>query len=234
MVQTNKIYEVSFDLIDYESVFEKIKTWRSTGTHSYITITNPYSVMMCRKNSKMAQAHTLAGLTLPDGIGIILAANILGFPHCGRVTGPELMLKVCDWGREYGMRHFFYGGSKEVAKLLGENLTQKFPSLEIAGVYSPGHKKIGEKESEDVINMINASKPDILWVGLGAPKQEIWMLDHLDKINSAVMIGVGAAFDFHSGNAKWAPKAFRKKGLEWLWRLILEPKRMIQIGRAHV
>ena len=220
------ILRVKFDLIAYNVVMETIERWRKQGQCHYVTITNPHSVLMCHRDNLMSQATAEADLVLPDGIGIVLAARLLGYPHNGRATGPTLMLKLCDWGREKGYRHFFYGGAKGVADTLAERFTQDYPGLKVVGTYCPPFRPLSEQEDREIIDHINAAKPDIVWVGLGAPKQEKWMANHLGKIKATAMIGVGAAFDFHSGNVKWAPGWIRRIGMEWAYRLALEPKRM--------
>lgn len=220
------IDDVEFDLIDYDGVFRIISQWRKHDERHYITLSNPYTVTLCHQDEKLQRATEQASLTLPDGIGIICAANLLGHKHRGRVTGPMLMLKLCDWSRKAKFRHFFYGGTEGVANRLSARLSSKYPGLQVAGTYCPPFGQLSKEEDGEVINTINATRPDILWVGLGAPKQEKWMLDHLGKINTAVMIGVGAAFDFHSGTVKWAPRWLRQLGLEGVHRTIQEPKRM--------
>lgn len=221
-----KILQIHFDLIGYQMVAQIIGSWRREGERHYVSITNPHSVLMCQRDEAMKRATVNAALTLPDGVGIIWAANILGYKHHGRVTGPTLMLKLCDWGREKRIRHFFYGGSEGVAENLAQNLSRRFPELEVVGAFCPPFRPMTEQEDREVIAKINYSKPDILWIGLGAPKQEKWMLEHLGKVTATAMIGVGAAFDFHSGNAKWAPAWVRKYGMEWLYRTISEPRRI--------
>jgi len=216
---------VEFDLLDYRQAFETILAWRQQGQRETITITNPHSVLLCGRNEGMRRA-TAAALTLPDGVGVIWAARILGYAHHGRVTGPTLMLRACDWGREHGLRHYFLGGAEGVADKLAGVLSEKYPGLEVAGTYCPPFRPLTEAEDAELVAEVNATGPDIVWVGLGAPKQEIWMHDHLGQIAAAAMIGVGAAFDFHSGNVKWAPRWIRRLGMEWAYRLALEPKRM--------
>lgn len=220
------ILGTSFSLLSYEDVFAAILRWRDSGEQSYTTLTPPYSVLMCRRDSELRGATEGAALTLPDGTGIILAASLLRYPHKGRVTGPTLMLKLCDWGREAGIRHFFYGGAPGVAETLAERIESNFPGLEIAGLYCPPFRRLAQREDRDIIYKINAAEPDIVWVGLGSPKQEKWMAEHLGQIDAAAMIGVGAAFDFHSGRSRWAPKWMRNMGIEWAYRLVHEPKRM--------
>ena len=224
--RTRDILGVKFDLIDHHRTLEIIHNWRESGKQGYVTLTNPHSVLLCRRDKDMRLATTQADLTLPDGAGITLAANMLGYQHCGRVTGPMLMLRLCDWGRDYGYRHYFYGGATGVARSLADNLSRQFPGLKVAGTNCPPFRPLTSKEDAEIVAQINAARPDVLWIGLGAPKQEKWMLQHKDRIKAAATIGVGAAFDFHSGNAKWAPAWMRKLGLEWAYRLAQEPKRM--------
>ena len=224
--RTCDILGIRFDLTTYNAVMETIERWRINGKSHYVTLTNPYCVTLCHRDTKMLKAIEMAGMTLPDGTGIVLAAKLLGYPHNGRVTGPTLMLKLCDWGRKYGYRHYFYGGAEGVNDRLAERLSNMYPGLEVAGTYSPPFRPLTEEEDKDIVEKINSTNPDIVWVGLGAPKQEKWMCQHLGQIKAPAMIGVGAAFDFHSGKVKWAPNWLRKLGFEWLYRVILEPRRM--------
>ncbi len=225
-MSNNTILGIPFNLINYSDVFNLIRSWRDKGEKHYICITNPHSVMLSRRDIDMRKAIGEAKLVLPDGIGIILASFLLGYKHKGRITGPTLMMKLCELGREYQYRHFFYGGGKNVVEDLVRKLSLMFPGLQISGLYSPPFRDLSEEEDNKVIEKINSTKPDIVWVGLGAPRQEKWMRDHLNKIDCTAMIGVGAAFDFHSGNVRWAPSWIRNIGLEWLWRLILDPQKM--------
>lgn len=220
------ILGIPFDMVDYHNVLETILRWRSEQKSSYIVVTNPHSVLVCHRDRQMAHATTKAGRVLPDGVGIILAANLLGRNHHGRVTGPTLMLKLCDWARRYGFRHYFYGGAESVADRLADRLSAMFPGLQVAGTYSPPFSPLTQQQDSEIIQRINSAKPDIVWVGLGAPKQEKWMAAHLGKIHATAMIGVGAAFDFHSGNIKWTPACIRKIGLEWAYRFAQQPRRM--------
>ena len=225
--RTYDILGVRFDLATYNAVMETIRRWRVNGESHYVTLTNPYSVTLCHRDAEMQRATEMAGMTLPDGTGIILAAQLLGYPHNGRVTGPTLMLKACDWGRKYGYLHYFFGGAEGVAERLTERLSKIYPGLKVAGTCCPPFRPLTKEEDKDIVEKINSTNPDIVWVGLGAPKQEKWMLQHLGQIEAPAMIGVGAAFDFHSGNIKWAPSWLRKLGLEWFYRVILEPRRML-------
>lgn len=217
---------VHFDLIDTKTVLAAICGWKADRLRHYITLVNPHSVMLCKRDPEMNMAIQNAGLTLPDGIGIILGAKLLSMPHRGRIAGPEMMLKICDLGRKYQLRHYFYGGAEGVAEKLAASLGNQFPGLKVAGCYCPPFRALSQSEQDAEICMINAAQADIVWVGLGAPKQERWMMKHLGKIEATAMIGVGAAFDFHSGNKPWCPPAIRKVGFEWAYRLLCEPKRL--------
>jgi N-acetylglucosaminyldiphosphoundecaprenol N-acetyl-beta-D-mannosaminyltransferase len=220
------ILGVDFDLIDFAAVLDAIHRWRQDQLRRYIAISNPHSVMMVRRDSLMRSATQQASLVLPDGVGIILAARILGLPHHGRITGPALMLYLCDQGRRLGLRHFFYGGSPSVVDRLADNLRNRFPGLDVAGYFSPPFGPMYPDDDRRIVDRINQTRPDVVWVGLGAPKQEIWMARHLGHIQATTLIGVGAAFDFHAGVIPWAPTWIRAIGFEWAYRLCVEPKRL--------
>lgn len=225
-VKKSDILRVKFDLIAYNVAMETIERWRRNQERHYVTLTNPHSVMMCGRNKEMREATEMAGITLPDGVGIILAASLLGYPHDGRATGPTLMLKLCDWGRKHGYRHYFYGGNEGIAEKLAEKLSRDYRGLQVAGTCSPPFRPLSPQEDRAITERINSTEPDIIWVGLGAPKQEKWMAEHTGRIQSTAMIGVGAAFDFHSENIRWTPPLIRRLGLEWAYRLAQNPRRM--------
>jgi len=216
------------NLLDYGAVLDAVKRWRDThsGGSRYIIALNPHSVMMGNRNKVVRHAMAGAAMALPDGVGMIWAANMLGYSHKGRCTGPTLMLNLCDWGRQHGFRHFFYGGAEGVAGELVQKLQLAYPGLEVAGIHEPPFRELTPPEDADMCRQINESQADIVWVGLGAPKQERWMAAHEDRLNVPVMIGVGAAFDYHSGRVKWAPAWVRGIGMEWAFRLIQEPRRL--------
>jgi N-acetylglucosaminyldiphosphoundecaprenol N-acetyl-beta-D-mannosaminyltransferase len=222
----SNILGIGFNFVNYQDVLAAIELWRGGRERNYITCTPPYSVMMSAVDPRLAMAAHEARLVLPDGVGVILAAKILGYENKGRVSGPTLMLRICDWGREKDYRHYFYGGRPGVADALAERLSQKYPGLRIAGTYSPPFRRLSAAEDQEIVARVNSAKPDIVWIGLGSPKQEVWMREHAGRIHAAAMIGVGAAFDFHSGHARWAPRLLRRLGFEWAFRLLHEPKRL--------
>jgi N-acetylglucosaminyldiphosphoundecaprenol N-acetyl-beta-D-mannosaminyltransferase len=190
---------------------------------SYISITNTESLFYAIRIPSHRQYINNANFSCCDGIGVVLAGKMLGY-RIPRLHGPDLMLKCCEYGVERKWRHFFYGGKKGVPELMGEKLTKEFPGLITAGTFSPPFRPLTQKEDEEIIERINKVSPDIVWVGLGLLKQESWVAQHLKKINVPWMIAVGAAFDFHAGTIKRAPKFFRNIGLEWLYRMAFEPR----------
>ena len=215
-----------FHFVEKRQVLEVIAQWRAAGRREMIVVNNPHAVMLCWRDHEMREATLRAGLALPDGVGVVFAAAILGYGRKHRVTGPSVMLDICDRGRALGLRHFFYGGAEGVAERLAERMCELYPGMAIAGTYCPPFREMTAEEDQQVTALINGTRPDVVWVGLGAPKQEKWMLRHHGRLNAAATIGIGAAFDFHSGMVPWAPGWVRRCGLEWAHRLFVNPRRM--------
>jgi N-acetylglucosaminyldiphosphoundecaprenol N-acetyl-beta-D-mannosaminyltransferase len=149
-----------------------------------------------------------------------------GYRQVDRVYAPDLMLAAFEHSVARGWRHFFYGGNSGIAELLAQKMGERFPGLRIAGTYCPPFRPLTPAEDAQVIERINSSRADIVWVGIGAPKQDRWMAGHLGKIDAPVMIGVGAGFDFLAGVKPWAPRWIQRSGLEWLFRMCCEPRRL--------
>jgi N-acetylglucosaminyldiphosphoundecaprenol N-acetyl-beta-D-mannosaminyltransferase len=165
-------------------------------------------------------------MMLPDGHSIVVASRLLGDPLKQRVAGPDLIYEFMKKSNDKKYSNFFLGAKDGVAKKMVDRFLKKFPDIKIAGIYSPPFGDFTKKENDKMINMINKAKPDVLWVSFGCPKQEKWILDNLDRIKVPVSAGVGAAFDFHSGEIKRAPVFVQKVKLEWFYRLLQEPKRL--------
>jgi len=161
--------------------------------------------------------------SLCDGVGVIVAGWFWGL-KIQRYNGPILQLDCSERGQKQGWRHFFYGGKEGVADEMARRLREQFPKIEIVGTYCPPFRPLSYEEDEVVVDIINESRPDIVWVGLGLVKQEQWITAHLARVNAPWMVGVGAAFDYHSGAVPWAPWLLRVLGLEWLFRLIIQPR----------
>ena len=182
---------------------------------------------MGKDNPDYAEVLNGAAFVFPDGNPIAKLQRKRGFAEAKRVAGPDFMRHMFRATTDGKISHYFYGSKEETLELLKENLEKKYPGIEIKGLYSPPFRQLSDKEDEADIAMINASGADIIWVGLGAPKQEKWMRAHEGKVNG-VMMGVGAGFDFHAGTIKRAPKWVQKIGMEWFYRLLQDPGRLFK------
>lgn len=189
----------------------------------HICITNTESMYYAKRLPEHDAFIKSATFSLCDGIGSVIAGKFQG-QDISRFNGPDFMLACCDYGQDYGWRHYFYGGKEGVADLLVEKLKLKFPKMEVAGTYCPPFREMDEGEKIAMLDEIQKTNADIIWVGLGLLKQETWIAKNKNKLNIPWSVGVGAAFDFYAGTAKRAPLIFRKSGFEWLYRLILEPR----------
>ena len=217
---------VPIDVIDARQALAEIVSWRDTGHHGYVTLLNPHSILECARDRGMRSAVLNSDLALPDGVGITMGARLLGYGHTQRLAGPSFMLNICDWGRMFGLRHFFYGGRENVADTLAHRLGERYPGIRICGTFCPPFREVSPEEDTEFVNRINDASPDLVWVGLGTSKQERWMAAHVGRVRACALLGVGAAFDFHAGTVRWAPAWVRQAGLEWAYRLFQEPRRL--------
>lgn len=197
-----------------------------TGTKGYICITGVHGVMEAQEDAQFRRILNESFLCTPDGMPMVWMGLLQGFTHMSRVYGPDLMLEVCEASVPRGIKHFFYGGAPGVAEKLKDRLTQRFPGLQVVGTYTPPFRPLNAEEEEALRMQVKTSRPDILWVGLSTPKQEKFMAEYLPKLDVTVMVGVGAAFDFHSGRVRQAPRWMQRCGLEWLFRVAQEPRRL--------
>jgi N-acetylglucosaminyldiphosphoundecaprenol N-acetyl-beta-D-mannosaminyltransferase len=221
------ILGVGVSVLNLSRTIEIINSWiNNGGQNKYICVTGVHGIVESYRDEEIRKIHNNAGLVTPDGMPLVWLGRLKGFHEISRVYGPDLLLSVCDNQSFSSHKHFFYGSSNSTLKLLIENLKTKYPKIQIAGFYSPPYRKLSEEENKQVIEIINTAEPDFLWIGLSTPKQEKWMAEHLDDIPGPVMIGVGAAFDFHAGVKKQAPDWMQDIGLEWFYRLISEPHRL--------
>ncbi len=222
----SNILGVAISNVNPVFVLRKIDKWIEGNTPNYICVANVHTVTECQWNPDLRRVVNRAGMVTPDGMPLVWVSRWMGNKQAERVYGPDLLLKVCENSIEKGWKHYFYGGGQGVVELLVKNLTSQFPGLHVAGIGTPPFRKLTDAEDQDVVERINLANPDIVWVGLGMPKQELWMGDHFGRIKAPVMIGVGAAFDFHAGLKPQAPKWMQQNGLEWLFRLLSEPRRL--------
>jgi len=225
MERTN-VLGVGVSAINMDLAVDTIDQWIRAREHHYVTITGVHGVMESQRDEAIRQMHNQAGMVTPDGMPLVWLSKLAGHQHVSRVYGPDLMLAVCQKSIQAGYKHFLYGGGEGIPDLLAEKLQQRFPGLQIVGRYSPPFRALTPEEDQQIINQINQSGADIVWVGLSTPKQERWMSAHLNRIDAPVMVGVGAAFDFHAGLKQQAPRWIQQSGFEWLFRLLTEPKRL--------
>lgn len=193
----------------------------------YICFGNAHTSVMAYENREYARVQNGAAFVMPDGAPISRIQRKKGFINAGRVAGPDFMGKIFLSAMDGSLSMYFYGSTEETIAGLKDNLKKNYPGLDIRGYESPPFRELTEEEDRAVVSRINASGADIVWVGLGAPKQEKWMAEHEGRIN-ALMLGVGAGFDFHAGTIKRAPGWIQKIGMEWLFRLFQDPKRLIK------
>jgi len=189
----------------------------------YISITNTESTYHGHRIASHGEFIRRANFSLCDGVGVIVAGWAWGY-RIARFNGPILQLKCSQEGLAKGWRHFFYGGKDGVAEEMAKRLKDRFPGLVVCGLHAPPFREMSVVEKAAIIEEINRAKPDIVWVGLGLIKQERWIAENLGRVQAPWMVGVGAAFDYHAGAVPWAPAALRALGLEWLFRLIVQPK----------
>jgi len=168
----------------------------------------------------VSEALRKADVVFADGVSVLMLARLRGHAVPKRISGPMLMPELCEHGVSLGLRHFFLGGRPGVPERLAANLVRRFPGLLVAGTLSPPFGKFSEADETRIREAVEAAKPDILWVGLGAPRQELWMAAQQGRLLAPLMLGVGAAFDFHSGKRRWAPLWIRKLGMEWAFRMV--------------
>lgn len=226
-VRDFRVLGVRVHALDIQSVVSIMASWiqrREFGR--YIAVTGMHGITEARRIPEFKEILNNASLVVPDGMPLVWLGRLRGHNLKRRVYGPELMMKFCEATTHDGYRHFLYGGAEGVAQQLTKVLRARCPGIKIVGSYCPPFRALTTNEQEEVVELIESASPDIIWVGLSTPKQEHWMAAFRQKLRVPVLVGVGAAFDFHTGRQRQAPVWMRENGLEWLFRLISEPKRL--------
>jgi N-acetylglucosaminyldiphosphoundecaprenol N-acetyl-beta-D-mannosaminyltransferase len=208
--------------ITLPQAIEIIEAWIAHRESHYVCCADVNVIMSGRRDPLLRRLYNRAGLLTPDGMPLVWLSRLSGASQTSRVYGPDLMLELCRRGH----RHYFYGTTDATLTALITQLRQRYPSINIVGSYAPPFRDLSPAEEAAALAAINASNADIVWVGLGSPKQDRWMADHIGKLNAPVLIGVGAAFDFIAGVKPQAPIWMQRNGLEWLFRLVTEPRRL--------
>lgn len=225
-IATVNILGVEVSAINMEMALHAIEERIARREPHYVCVTSVHGVIESQGDETLRHIHNTAGLVTPDGMPLVWVCRLMGFRHVDRVYGPDLMLTLCERSAQQGYRHFFYGGAPGVAEKLAARLQSRFPGLNVVGSYSPPFRPLTAEEDEAVVKRINAVAPDICWVGISTPKQERWIQAHVGELGASTLIGVGAAFDFHAGVKKQAPRWMQRSGTEWLFRLLMEPRRL--------
>jgi N-acetylglucosaminyldiphosphoundecaprenol N-acetyl-beta-D-mannosaminyltransferase len=218
---------VDLALTDYAEMLDWIDEMVLSGQRGYLCACNVHTVMASREDPELRASLQASSVNVPDGQPLVWALNALGHSLPGRVYGPELMSRACGRAAEVGHRFYLYGGRNQGALVqLALNLRQHHPGVKIVGGYSPPHRPLTAEEQDAVTAEINHSHADVVWAGIGVPKQEKWMAQMRPRLDAPVLIGVGAAFDFHAGLVPQAPTWIQESGLEWAYRLAHEPRRL--------
>ena len=213
-------------VLNLEAAVAAVARGLEEGRRGYVCVTGVHGISEAQEDPAFRQILNRAFLNTPDGMPMVWMGRLQGFKQMSRVYGPDLLLRVCELSREHGWTHFFYGGAPGVAEELKQRLEQKFPALKIVGTFSPPFRPLTGEEEQGLMRQVAALKPDFFWVGLSTPKQEKFMDQYWQKLDARLFFGVGAAFDFHAGRVRQAPRWMQRSGLEWLFRLGCEPRRL--------
>lgn len=200
--------------------------WIAVGRPGYICLTGVHGVMEAHRDANFRRILNGAVINAPDGMPLSWVGRWQGHRAMDRVFGPDFMSTMCSVSVAHGYRHFLYGGQTGVAEALKRALVQRFPGLQIVGTYTPPFRALTPREEDELFSAIQRTQPDILWIGLSTPKQEKFMAAYLDRLHVPLLVGVGAAFDYHTGRLKDSPRWIKRAGLQWLHRLAQDPRRL--------
>jgi N-acetylglucosaminyldiphosphoundecaprenol N-acetyl-beta-D-mannosaminyltransferase len=223
-----RVVETRISAFDLDEAVRLFLAVPASGDRLRAHVCTTHTLVEASDNARLRDAlnHDQA-IAAPDGMPLVWVGRAMG-RQVGRVCGPDLMPLLIDRAREQGARHFFYGGAPGVADTLAARLAERFPGMVVAGTHSPPFRALTAAEDAAEVELINAARPDYVWVGLGSPKQDLWIDDHRPLLDAPVLFAVGAAFDFHSGGLRRAPVWMQRSGTEWLYRLISEPRRLLR------
>jgi N-acetylglucosaminyldiphosphoundecaprenol N-acetyl-beta-D-mannosaminyltransferase len=223
---TVNVLGVAVSPINMGLALEQITRAVEQKQKGYICVTGVHGVSEAQSDPEFRQILNRAFLCTPDGMPLVWVGRLQGQKQMDRVYGPDLMLAVMELSEKTGWRHFFYGGANGTAQTLKTKLQERFPKLQIAGICEPSFRPLNPDELQKLQEEVRLARPDVLWVGLSTPKQERFMAQHIDQLDVTLMCGVGAAFDFHAGKIRQAPRWMQRAGLEWFFRLCCEPRRL--------
>jgi N-acetylglucosaminyldiphosphoundecaprenol N-acetyl-beta-D-mannosaminyltransferase len=225
-IQRVNVLGIGVSALNLNSAMDEIAAALAQKKKGYVCVTGVHGVMEAQQDAELHRILNGAWLNTPDGMPMVWVGRLRGFRSMSRVYGPDLMYLVCDFTQKKDYTHFLYGGAEGVAPELKRRLEEKFPGLKIVGTYTPPFRPLEAAEEAELTRTINALQPDIVWVGLSTPKQEKFMARFRPRLDVTLMFGVGAAFDFHAGRVRQAPRWMQRSGLEWFFRLCSEPRRL--------
>lgn len=220
------ILGVGISAIDPAAALALVSAAVRNRRKGYVCVTGVHGVTEAQSDPDFRRILNAAFLCTPDGMPMVWLGRLQGFRAIDRVYGPDLMLDVCRWSVDSGATHFLFGGAEGVAGLLAERLRHRFPGIRIVGTFTPPFRPLSGAEADELSSAVARARPDLFWVGLSTPKQERFMSEFLPRLETIVMFGVGAAFDFHTGRVRQAPRFVQRSGFEWLFRVLMEPRRL--------
>lgn len=224
---TINILGTEIGVLNLEMAVELLSGWlKEDSIGRYMCVADVNCIMNSLRDRNVRRAYNNADVCVPDGMPLTWVGRFRGRSEIGRVYGPDLMLRMMDVSALHGYTNYFLGGAEGVAEDLKRRMETRFPGVTIAGTSCPPYRPLSDAEKQDLVAEINRISPDLLWVGLGAPKQDLFMAEFHEMLRCKVMIGVGAAFDFHTGRVPQAPRWMMRLGLEWVFRLLTEPRRL--------
>jgi N-acetylglucosaminyldiphosphoundecaprenol N-acetyl-beta-D-mannosaminyltransferase len=220
------IHGVPVSALTMSRALEEINEWIASERRTYVCVLDVHALVEAQSAPELREIYRFADMVTADGVPLLWLLRGKGHRTAERVCGPDLMPALFDDSQRHGHRHFLYGSTEATLSLLEQELKRRFPRAVMAGSYAPPFRPLSEQEERDADRMVNRANPDIVWVGLGAPKQERWMAAHRPHLNASVLIGVGGAFDMVAGKVRRAPRFIRRMGCEWMYRLAQEPGRL--------
>jgi N-acetylglucosaminyldiphosphoundecaprenol N-acetyl-beta-D-mannosaminyltransferase len=226
MHSTARIFDVPVSATSMEDVLHTIDGWIAKRERQYICTLDVHALMESQKDGEIRRIYNGAAMVTPDGMPLVWLLHHNGHPLADRICGPDLMTTVFRHSEDCGYRHFLYGSSPRTLDKLTENIQRQYSRARIVGSFSPPFREPTDSENAEITRRINAAEPDIVWVGLGAPKQDRWMARHRRNLTAPVLVGVGGAFDMISGVVERAPSFLRRTGCEWMFRVYKEPRRL--------
>ena len=225
-IERFNVLGVGIGRLNMERAVAAIREWVADRSRVHVCVCPVHSVMECRRSEEVRAVFNRAGMVTPDGMPLVWAGRLNGYRDVERVYGPDLLLAQLADSVEHGHRHYFYGGREGVAKQLAAGMSERFPGLVVAGWQTPPFAPLEEICTPEAAAVINRERPDIVWVGMSSPRQDLWMARMRVLLDAPVLVAIGAAYDFHTGTVRQAPRWMQRSGLEWLFRLLTEPRRL--------